>query len=333
MTSTPHATNSAGAQRGAQIVVALAAVVLLGCWGLASMTGSLAIYAAGWVAGVGGAAATAQLYRMWTAAKPDLQQRTQTMTLGLVGWLIVIGAGMTLFRAASSLFVEADLVSLNWSAWLLPVVALIAALAWGVAWQAGKASHSPALQQHAKQHLATVAAIAIAEAGVVYANMNDGARWADVLAGVLAVGVGMAWSWLRLWKRIGSTSSAPTTQGHIDPELSTQTRAALDAAQAEGTLLAYDRLAIEPSPAGTRITVRLHLDPDQSLASARESARRIERSIETLLPAGTVVALLEPAVGHTATQPPFPTPAPTTAPPPPPDPPQDSTPPDASDPL
>ncbi|MFI4861864.1 MAG: hypothetical protein ACIAXF_14420, partial [Phycisphaerales bacterium JB063] len=99
--------NTAGTQRGAQITVAVAAAALLGCWGLASMTGSLAIYAAGWVAGVGGAAAAAQLYRLWTDGKPDLQQRTQTMTLGLVGWLIVIGLGMTLFRAASSVFVEA----------------------------------------------------------------------------------------------------------------------------------------------------------------------------------------------------------------------------------
>ncbi|MEM9415163.1 MAG: hypothetical protein AAGA29_06785 [Planctomycetota bacterium] len=305
--TTHTATNSAGTQRGTQIVVALAAFTLLSCWGLASMTGSLAIYAAGWVAGVGGAAATAQLYRLWTTGKPGLQQRTQTMTLGLVGWLIVIGTGMTLFRAASSIFVEAELVSLNWAVWLIPIVALVSALAWGVARQAGKANHSAALQQHAPQHLATLAALLIAEAAVVYANMTDGGRWADVLAAVFAILGGMAWSWLRLWKRIGKADDDATHEHDVDPSLSTQVRAVLDTAQAEGQLAAYDRLAIEPSPAGTRITVRLHLAPDLSLAQARDAARPIERSIENLLPAGTIATLLEPAIGQTAPQAPPPT--------------------------
>ncbi|MFI4861238.1 MAG: cation transporter, partial [Phycisphaerales bacterium JB063] len=240
------------------------------------------------------------LYRLWTDGKPDLQQRTQTMTLGLVGWLIVIGLGMTLFRAASSVFVEAELTSINWAVWLLPVVLLLAAAAWAAAWQTGKANRSDAMQQHATQHLASVSALTVAEVGIVFAHLNDNARWADVLAGVLAILVGMAWSWLRLWKRIGANNTLPTTEGGIDPELSTRTRAALDAAQTDGLIQAYDRLAIEPSPAGTRIIVRLHLDPELSLTHARDTARQVERSIESLLPAGTVITLLEPAIGHTA---------------------------------
>lgn len=302
--------NSAGAQRAAQALVALSAVVLLGCWGLASLTASLAIYAAGWVAGVGGASSAALLYRMWTAGRPDLQQRTQTMTLGLVGWLIVIGLGMTLFRALASPFVEVELASMDWAVWLLPVLLVCAAGAWALAWRAGQSLDHTPLQRHAPQHLATVAALALAEAGLLLAQVNDGARWADVIAGVFAVGVGMAWSWLRLWRRIGAQPSEPTAQDAIDPALSAKAREALDAAQQDQTIVGYDRLAIEPSPAGTRISVRLHLPPEQALADARESSRQVERALEALLPAGTVVALIEPAAHAPAT----PAPPPTTTP-------------------
>lgn len=302
--------NASAAQRAAQIVVAASAVVLLGCWGLASLTGSLAVYAAGWVAGVGGASATAVLYRKWTAGKPELQQRTQTMSIGLVGWLIVIGTGMTVFRAISSMFVEGELVSLRWAVWLLPVLLAGAAGAWAWSWRAGRALDDTALTQHAPQHLATVAALALAEVGLLLAQANDDARWADALAGVLVIAAGMAWSWLRLWQRVGAEPGEADAGGTIDPTTNAKVREAMDTARADRHILDYDRLTIEPSPAGTRISVRLHLPPDQSLAEARESARRVERTLEALIPAGTVAAMLEPAATTAPPLPPPPTPDP-----------------------
>lgn len=322
MDNTPTAQVSPATQRAAQVTVAGATLALLACWGLASMTGSLALYAAAWVAAVGAASAASLLYRLWTAGRPDLQQRTLTMTLGLVGWLIVIGGGMTLFRAAASVFVEEELALMDWAAWLMPIILLAAVGVWGYCWKAGNTLDDPRLQSHAPQHLATVAALALAELGLILAQLEaEPVRWIDVLAGVVVVAVGMTWSWVRLWKRIGAAPAPPTPQGEADPALSAKARDILDAARDRSDIQNYDRLAIEQDAAGTHITVRLHLGQDLPLHAARERGRTLERALEALLPAGTATALLEPA----APQAPPATPPP---PPPPPPPPAQTTAPD-----
>jgi len=313
----PTAQVKPATQRTAQATAGGATLVLLACWGLASMTGSLALYAAAWVAAVGAASSASLLYRLWTAGRPDLQQRTQTMTLGLVGWLIVIGGGMTLFRAAASVFVEQELLRMNYAVWLLPVVLLINVGVWGYCWRAGQSLDDPRLQSHAPQHLATVAAIALAEAGLILAQLDgEVVRWPDVLAGVAVIAVGMVWSWLRLWQRIGATPTTPTEDTPADPALSAKARDILDAAREQNDIHNYDRLALESDNAGTHITVRLHLDPDLPLHDARERGRTLERALEALLPAGTATAQLEPAAPQPAQAPPPPPPAPTDADPP-----------------
>lgn len=295
---------NASAQRAAQVAVAAAGLVLLACWGLTSMTASLALYAAGWVAAVGAASSAALLYGMWTVGRPELRERTQTMTLGLVGWLIVIGLLMTLFRAAASLFVEAELVAVDWAVWLLPIPALIAVGVWYYVRRTGQLAAEAGLQQHAAQFLVTAAALGIAEAGLIVAQLGDEvARWPDGLAAVAVIGVGAAWSWLRLWRHHAAAVVVPERADSIHPELSAKARALLDTARDNAEIQGYDRLAIEPSPAGSRMTVRLHMDGAWTLSRSRETARQIERSLEALMPAGSVDVLLEAASGQPAAAP------------------------------
>jgi divalent metal cation (Fe/Co/Zn/Cd) transporter len=304
-------TVSPAVQRAAQVAVAAAGLVLLACWGLTSMTTSLALYATGWVAAVGGASSAALLYGMWTVGRPELRERTQTMTLGLVGWLIVIGLVMTLFRAAASAFVEAELGAVDWAVWLLPIPALLSAGAWFCLRRTGQRAAHAGLQQHAPQFLVTAAALGLAEAGLIVAQLGDDVtRWPDVLAAVAVIGVGAVWSWLRLWRHHAASSPVPERTESIDPELSGKARTLLDTARENAEIRDYDRLAIEPSPAGSRLTVRLHLDGGWSLRRSRETARQLERSLEALMPAGSVDVLLEAASGGSS-----PAPQPEPAPP------------------
>ncbi len=295
---------SPAVQRAAQVAVAAAGLVLLACWGLTSMTASLALYAAGWVAAVGGASSAALLYGMWTVGRPELRERTQTMTLGLVGWLIVIGLVMTLFRAAASVFIEEELGVVDWAVWLLPIPALLSAGAWFYLRRTGRLAAHAGLQQHAPQFLVTAATLGLAEAGLIVAQLGDDViRWPDVLAAVAVIGVGAVWSWLRLWRHHAASAPVPERTESIDPELSGKARAVLDAARDNAEIRDYDRLAIEPSPAGSRLTVRLHLDGGWSLTRSRETARQLERSLEALMPAGSVDVLLEAASGGSSSTP------------------------------